>query len=44
MEEIVSDEQTSDKTVRAKPRCAMCNQPMKGHKNVKDCPKNRKSE
>jgi len=26
---------------RAKPRCSLCRQPMKGHQNVKDCPKNR---
>ncbi|XP_028400848.1 uncharacterized protein LOC114523975 [Dendronephthya gigantea] len=29
-----------DSTARNKPKCKACKQPMKGHKNVKDCPKN----
>ncbi|XP_028413623.1 uncharacterized protein LOC114536461 [Dendronephthya gigantea] len=27
---------------RAPPRCAVCKNPMKGHKKIKDCPKNQK--
>ena len=30
----------TEATVRTKPKCKVCKQPMKGHKNVKDCPKN----
>ena len=29
-----------EETTRSKPKCKACKQPMKGHKNVKDCPKN----
>ncbi|XP_031551765.1 uncharacterized protein LOC116289030 [Actinia tenebrosa] len=29
-------------TTRAQPQCRICKNPMKNHKNVKDCPKNRK--
>lgn len=28
-------------TERAKPTCSACKKPMKGHKNVIDCPKNK---
>ncbi|CAB3980925.1 PREDICTED: uncharacterized protein LOC107342022 [Paramuricea clavata] len=35
----VSQDQT---TGRAKPHCSICKQPMKGHKNVANCPKNQK--
>ena len=42
--ENVSEVQTSGKTARSRPQCAMCNHPMKGHKEVKDCTKNRKRE
>jgi hypothetical protein len=29
-----------EETTRSKPKCKACKQPMKGHKNVKDSPKN----
>jgi hypothetical protein len=29
-------------TVRAKPHCSICKNPMKGHKNITTCPKNQK--
>ena len=35
-------ETASKQSERAKPRCKSCNQPMKGHKNVLDCPKKQK--
>lgn len=28
-------------TERSKPTCSECKRPMKGHKNVIDCPKNK---
>lgn len=33
----------STNTTRARPSCSLCKKPMKGHKNVADCPKNRKT-
>lgn len=29
-----------EKQAKAPPKCTMCKQPMKGHKFVKECPKN----
>ena len=31
---------TQRKKERQAPKCSVCKQPMKGHKNVADCPKN----
>ena len=31
-------------STRNKPKCTACKQPMKGHKNVKDCPKKTKKK
>jgi hypothetical protein len=38
---MVVSSQVGDAT-RSKPKCKACKKPMKGHKNVKDCPKNQK--
>ena len=33
------EEATTRRSERAKPHCSLCHQPMKGHKNVIDCPR-----
>lgn len=35
---------TNSEKTRAQPRCSTCKNPMKGHKNIKDCPRNRIEE
>ena len=43
---VIAKEKAADSqsrtTARAPPRCTACKNLMKGHKNVKDCPKNKK--
>ena len=42
---VLAQEKTAEaakSTRRAPPRCAVCKNLMKGHKNIKDCPKNQK--
>ena len=37
------EEATARRSERAKPHCSLCHQPMKGHRNVIDCPRNKQA-
>ena len=40
---VTSGNKTSETvTPRNPPKCTLCKQPMKGHKNVTNCPRNQK--
>ena len=38
--QVLAQEKQAKKAEKAAPHCRICKNPMKGHKNVKDCPKN----
>ena len=38
----VENQGPSTRKTRAQPKCSICKEPMKGHKNVINCPKNQK--
>lgn len=46
--EVLEQEQAANAesrlpTARARPLCSVCKHPMKGYKNVRDCPKNQQN-
>ena len=44
-ETLAAEETSADqRKERAKPCCSACKNPMKGHKNVSNCPKNKKND
>ena len=40
----VPERREKQKKKKAAPKCKHCKQPLKGHKNVVDCPRNRKEK